>query len=537
MREVGNSEVMVSVTVGRGSRIGRCHGGEGMGRRIGVTVKIKLVGLALAGIFACGAATTAPAADALRRGNPRSAVTAFLETCHSDDYETAAEYLDLSRIEARARGEEGPKLAKELEAILNSATSFDVLRLSQDAQGNLGDDPDPNIEHVTTVGGSVIELQKEEPANGTPIWVFSASTVAKIPELAPPPGAEAQIEARLPRFLVKTEVWETPLWKWIALLLAACGIFVLSRLALVVFNRTVRAMRFAQTGSFAWIQAVVDPLLVLLSVAVFKFVEAIIGPAALSRLYIGRALLLVVVAAMAWGLINLLDYLLVHLDLALNQKQRVVSSSVMYLSRRVLKTIVVIFAIILIFDNWGFNMTTIIAGLGVGGIAVALAAQQTIANVFGGVSVIGDAPVMLGDFGNFGGVTGTVEQIGLRSARIRTLHRTLVSIPNSSFAGINLENYAARDKILFNPSFQIKRATAKDAVRRLIQDMEAMLQVNQQVEVGPTPVRISGYSAAAFTIEIFVYVRTRDIDEYYKHQADLYLAMDEVVTGAGVELV
>jgi len=203
----------------------------------------------------------------------------------------------------------------------------------------------------------------------------------------------------------------------------------------------------------------------------------------------------------------------------------------------VLKTIVVIFAIILVFDNWGFNMTTIIAGLGVGGIAVALAAQQTIANVFGGVSVIGDGPVLLGDFGNFGGVTGTVEQIGLRSARIRTLNRTLVSIPNSSFAGINLENYAARDKILFNPNFQIKRTTPKDAVRKLIKDTEAMLKANQHIEVGPTPVRISAYSAASFTIEVFAYVRTREIDEYYKHQADLYLAIDEVVTGAGVELV
>jgi len=510
---------------------------EGVGRRIGVTMKIRFVGLALAGIIACGTATTAPSTDGLRRGNPRSAVTAFLETCHSDDYATAAEYLDLSRIDARERADEGPTLAKELESLLNSATNFDVLRLSQDAQGILGDDPDPNIEHVTTVNGSVIELHKEEPENAPVIWVFSASTVAKIPELLPRPGAESKIEARLPRFLVKTQMWETPLWKWFALLLAACGLFVLSRLVLVVFNRMVMALSFAKTGSFAWIQAVVDPLLVLLSVAVFKFVEEMIGPAALSRLYVGRVLLLVVVAALAWGLINLLDYLLVHLDLALNQRQRVVSGSVMFLSRRVLKTIVVIFAIILVFDNWGFNMTTIIAGLGVGGIAVALAAQQTIANVFGGVSVIGDGPVLLGDFGNFGGVTGTVEQIGLRSARIRTLNRTLVSIPNSSFAGINLENYAARDKILFNPNFQIKRTTPKDAVRKLIKDTEAMLKANQHIEVGPTPVRISAYSAASFTIEVFAYVRTREIDEYYKHQADLYLAIDEVVTGAGVELV
>jgi MscS family membrane protein len=135
---------------------------------------------------------------------------------------------------------------------------------------------------------------------------------------------------------------------------------------------------------------------------------------------------------------------------------------------------------------------------------------------------------MVGDFGNFGGVIGTVEDIGLRSARVRTLSRTLISIPNASFAGMNLENYAVRDKILFNPSFQIKRTTSKDQIRQLQKGIWEMLQANKQIEIGPTPARISGYSAASFTIEVFAYVRTSDIDEFYKHEADLYLAIDDV---------
>ena len=93
-------------------------------------------------------------------------------------------------------------------------------------------------------------------------------------------------------------------------------------------------------------------------------------------------------------------------------------------------------------SNWGYNTATLVAGLGVGGIAVALAArEQTIANVFGGVSIIGDRPVGIGEFGKFGDFVGrTVEDIGMRSTRIRTLNRTVVSVPNSSFAGYNLKN-------------------------------------------------------------------------------------------------
>jgi MscS family membrane protein len=220
----------------------------------------------------------------------------------------------------------------------------------------------------------------------------------------------------------------------------------------------------------------------------------------------------------------------------LDPRQRIVAHSLIYLSRRVGKVLIFGFAIIIVLDNWGLRMTTVIAGLGVGGIAVALAAQQTIANVFGGVSVISDSPVMIGDYGNFGGVIGNVEEIGLRSSRIRTLNRTVVSIPNSAFATANLENYALRDKILFNPTIQIKRGTPKDNLRRLMTALHDLLAANKKVEIGPTPVRITGYSAASFTLELFAYVLTADIDEFYKHEADLYLAIDDAVNASGVEL-
>lgn len=488
-------------------------------------------------------APSAASVDPLNRLNPRSTVTAFLQACHQHDYGKAAQYLDLSHIPAKQRAQEGPKLAKDLESLLNSGSHFDVLQLNQSSEGNLGDDPDPTIEHVTSISINdqqfMIELQRKQPTNGPATWVFAEGTVTELPQLVPLPSTESQIEARLPRFLVATVLLETPLWKWIALLLVALVLFAIFRVLVKLFQRFVRSLpsRFQSTGNIAWMQAIVDPLLVLLSIMLFRIFEEMIAPSALSRLYVGRTLLLIVIGSFAWGLINLLDYLIVRLDRSLNQRQRVVSHSVIYLGRRVLKVVISIIAAILILDNWGFNMTTIIAGLGVGGIALALAAQQTIANVFGGVSVIGDAPVMVGDFGNFGGVIGTVEDIGLRSARVRTLHRSVVSIPNSAFAGMNLENYAVRDKILFNPTFTIKRTTSKDQIRQLIKDLRDALARNNQVEIGPTPVRISAYSAASFTLEVFAYVLTPDIDEYYKRQAELYLAIDEAVASSNVELV
>jgi MscS family membrane protein len=487
-------------------------------------------------------APAAPAGDPLHRENPRSAVTAFLEACHDDDYEKASRYLDLSHVAERQRAQQGPVLAKDLEQLLNAAAGFDVLQLNQDSEGNLADDPDPNIEHVTKVSSNatpfMIELHRSQPATGPAIWQFSSQTVSKLPDLVPVPSAQSKIAARLPRLLVSTQLLDTPLWKWIALILAALILLLICGLLIRLFSSTLRSVstRLGRSGRDAWLLAIVAPSFIVASVMVFRLFEEFIDPSALTRLYVGRGLLAVVIGAFAWGLMNLIDYVVVRLDHALSNRQRAVSRSLIYLGRRTLKTVIAIFGAILVLDNWGFNMTTIIAGLGVGGIAIALAAQQTIANVFGGVSVIGDSPVMVGDFGNFGGVIGTVEDIGLRSVRVRALSRTMVSIPNAAFAGMNLENYAVRDKILFNPTFTVKRTTPNDQVRNLMQRLNQMLRDNKQVESGPSPVRISGYNAASYTVELFAYVLTADVDEFYKHQAELYLAINDVIQQSGVEL-
>lgn len=455
----------------------------------------------------------------------------------------AAQYLDLRNIPETARKQEGIKLSRELEAALNSDSHFDVLRISDKPEGSLSDDPNPQIEHVTTITLDTrkIAIDLEQVTNsGSAVWLFSPATVAAIPTLAAiTASTSSSIGQRLPHLLVATTLLETPLWKWIALLALAVLILFLLRLTgqFLVYLVEKSAPQFATSYRWRWVEAIVSPGLVFLSTIAFALGEQFIDPSALSRLYIGRALLLVVVFSFSWCLINLIDLFLSRVDSFLDPRQRIVSHSLIHLGRRTANFAICTVALIIVLDNWGYNMTTMIAGLGVGGIAVALAAQSTIANVFGGVSVIGDRPVLLGDFGNFGGIIGTVEDIGMRSTRVRTLNRTVMSIPNSSFAGMNLENYAARDKILFNPTLQIKRGTPKDKIRQAIQDLEALLKSDSQLEVGPTPIRLSNITAASFSLEIFVYALTPDIDKFYKIEADLFLKIDDVLSANGVEMV
>jgi len=489
------------------------------------------------------AAATAPPADPLGRDTPRSSVTGFLEACGDRDYTKAAQYLDLNQLAARNRSREGPGLAQKLEAILNSDPDFSVLRLSRDPQGDLSDQTDPNRDVAATVtqNGARLPLELEHvtlKAGAPAVWIFAPGTVAAIPgirtSLVPP-----AIQHYLPPFLVTLQFLETPLWKWLALVLLALLVISLSRLLdwlLTVFLVKIPERYFKREWRVAWLDAVIQPLRVMLWLAILRVGIGVVDPTAIARLYIGRVMLMVFVWSVAWCTIRLTGMLFDRMERGMNRHQQIASRTMLRLGRRSATILIVILAILVVLGNWGYNTSTLIASLGVGGIAVALAAQQTIANVFGGVSLIGDQPIRIGEFGKFGDMTGVVEDIGMRSTRVRTLNRSLVSVPNSAFAGFNLENYSVRDKILFNPSFQVKRTTTDEQMHGLIDGLHKLLAARRDVEPGATPARIVGLASGFLTVEVFAYVLTSDIDAFYRVQSELLLQINGLFRDSNIEL-
>jgi MscS family membrane protein len=487
-------------------------------------------------------AQTAPKPDPLGRDDPRDSVTGFLEACQAHDFGRAAQYLDLSSMPEPDRAQRGPALARQLEAALNADPHFRVLHLSRDPEGDLSDDNDPAREHIAAAvkaGKPVsIDLARITPAPGaTPIWLVAADTVASLPSLTLPSSSSA-IERSLPPFFTNVQILETPLWKWIALILGTLLLIAFSR----AFDRAISAVvrgaaeRLRLGSHVSWVQAMLAPVRVLICLLLFRVALELIGTSAVMRLYIGRLAGALFVWSIAWCLMRLVELLFARTEARMDEGRRFTSRSVLHLGRRTINTAVIILAILLVLSNWGYNTATLVAGLGVGGIAIALAAQQTISNIFGGVSVIADHPIRVGEYGKFGDLFGTLEDIGLRSTRIRTMGRTVVSIPNSTFAGYNLENYASRDKILFNPTLAVKRGAPEEHVRVFIENLRKMLTDHKEVEAGPAAVRIVGLSGGTVNIEISCYVLTREIDRFYAIQGDLYLAIDQALQAAKIEL-
>ena len=487
------------------------------------------------------AALPACRADAPQNTDPRATVTAFLEACRGRDYQTAAQYLDLRQLPASYRST-SPDLARKLETILNSDASFSVLRLSGNPEGDLSDDADPNREHITSVtqNGQKIPIDLERvalTAGGPQVWLFSKDTVAALPKLSVAVIAPA-IEHYLPPFLVSTMFLETALWKWLALALLGLILVALTRLIdwLLALILKLPEQRLRRTVHVPWLRAVIQPFRILLWLAVLRIGVGLIDPSAIARLYIGRVIVLVVIGSLAWCIIRLVGLFMTRWESSLHTAQQLGERSMLRLARRTANLAIIIFAVLLVLQSWGYNTATLIAGLGVGGIAVALAAQQSIANIFGGVSLIGDQPVRIGEFGNFGGTIGWVEDIGMRSTRVRTLNRTLVSVANSNFANLNLENYSVRDKILFNPVFQVKRTATDEQLRAVIEALGKMLSERRDLESVPTPVRLTALSAASYNLEIFCYVRTTEVNEFYKIQSELLMAINHVFVSEQVEL-
>jgi len=190
----------------------------------------------------------------------------------------------------------------------------------------------------------------------------------------------------------------------------------------------------------------------------------------------------------------------------------------------------------LLYTFFGRITTTVLAGVGVGGLAVALAAQQTIENLFGGVAVISDRPVLVGDACRFGDRTGTVEDIGLRSTRIRTLDRTLVTVPNAQFSSMTLENLSRRDKIWFHPRLSLTRDTSPAQIRQLLDSISSLLDSNPKVDSGNSSVSFAAVGAYSLDLDVSAYILTSEDGEFSRIQQELLLRILEAVEAVGTRL-
>ncbi|HZV60672.1 MAG TPA: mechanosensitive ion channel domain-containing protein, partial [Candidatus Eremiobacteraceae bacterium] len=199
----------------------------------------------------------------------------------------------------------------------------------------------------------------------------------------------------------------------------------------------------------------------------------------------------------------------------------------------VFEVIIFLFISIAVLHDLGLDVTTALAGVGIGGLALGLGAQKTFENLFGGVSILFDKALQVGDTCKIGTQIGTVEDIGLRSTKIRTFERTLLSIPNGTVATATLENFRFRDKILCQQILRVRYDMSPGHIRYVLDEIRSLLRRHPKVETEASRVRVVRFAENALEIEFFVYILERDYNRFLEIQEGLLLQVMEILENTG----
>lgn len=474
--------------------------------------------------------------DDHNRGTPRGSVYGFEQAAKEGDWERASQYLDLRRV-ANAE-EQGPALARHLKTVLDQAVLIDYEHLAADNAGNVEDGLPAWQDRLATIkdaSGTVDLVLQRVPREGDQvrIWKFSAQTLDRIPALYERYGF-GFLEQYLPVAVFEVRFLDVELWQWIGVV----GLVFVAWLVSWIFaTGTVKvlgtlASRTRSTLDDRIVHLMRNPARLLLGVLIFHVGSIPLGlspDARASLLGIESAL---VVVAVAWVLLQLVDLASLAMQERMARRDPGAATLVSP-GRRVARVLIVLLAGLFLLDNLGFNVAALIAGLGVGGIAVALAAQKTIENLFGGVSVMVDRPVRVGDFCRFSGKIGTVEEIGLRSTRIRTLDRTVITVPNAEFSSLQIENFAKRDRIRLHTVLGVRYETTNEQLRFVLARLREMLLAHPKIDPDPARVRFVGFGAYSLDLEVYAYARTSDWNEFLAIREDVFLRIMDIVEEAG----
>jgi MscS family membrane protein len=393
--------------------------------------------------------------DPLGRSTPYGTVLGFIRAAERNDYQRASRYLE-SKQPAKKKEE----LARLLKMVLDRGVSLNLNKLNKQLEGNLDSGLRPDLEEVGVAkyGNDSLDilLRRTYPKGAPPIWLFSSETLLNVPDAAE--QLELPLNEKIwPKSFRETRLLSVPLSQLVGGILVMLLSLGLSWLLARRLFRVLRPffLRFLKEIGEAELARLTRPIIFLIF-AVLVRILAPLSALILYRMFWKGVATLLIIFALTWFLIRLTSLIKRLSILRMRQAGHLSRIALTDLFTWLVKGLWVIAALLLILHQAGVDLTTAVTGLGIGGVAIAFAAQKTIENLFGTAMVISDQPIRIGDFCKAGDTTGTVESIGLRSTRIRTLDRTLVTIPNGQLAAMSLENFAHREKFLFHHTFGVE---------------------------------------------------------------------------------
>ena len=470
--------------------------------------------------------------DPLGRGTPQSSVRGFFTAVKNRNYAQAAEYLDLRNLPPGLTESQGPELARQLRIVLDNTLWIDLELLSTNPEGDQSDNLPvvrERVGRIATEGKTYDLLMQRVPrGDGVYIWKFADATVEEIPELYQQFGY-GQLERVLPVWMFDVSFLGINLWLWAAVLSLAIVLYPAAMLVTKIIAMGLRIFRAEFADHFE--RFFKGPITLLIWTVMVRKSATLLGSSiALSAFSQART---VQVIGLAWLLMRLVDFIVQRAGTNLEQRGLGGSRVLLTPVARLVKFVALAGAVLLWLDNAGYKVTTLLAGLSISGVAVALASQKSLENIFGAVTLFTSRPVKVGDFCRFGDTIGTVEEIGLRATRIRTLERTVITVANAEFANLHLDNFSARDRFWYHPTLQLRYETTPDQIRYILVEARKMLYMHPKILAEPLHVRFKSFGQYSLDVEVFAYIGVTNYDESLEVAEDLNLRIMDIVSAAG----
>ncbi len=483
------------------------------------------------------AAQTQPV-DPLGRETPRGAVLGFLQAAQQGNYKLASEYLQLSRTERQTRGEQ---TARELQTLLNSNFSGRLGQVTDRPEGTAQLGVAADHERIGTFVSDSAEadvvLVRVTQSDVGKIWLFSPETLEKVPDFLDQVHMQG-FEHNLPAILVRYQLLGSPLWMWLGVVafipIAAALAWVVAQIC--VFPRRLwLVLRQRQSWQRGWLRVPASVLLIL-ATTIHRAAVALLGIPLLYRFYYGRIVAVLLIAGWTWLAFQLTNSGMLLLRRRALAQSHAAATSFIVLGQRVLKVAIVVIAFLAGLASLGLNTNAALAGLGLSGIALAFAAQKTLEDLFGGASLLADQVIRVGDLCKFGQIQGYVEDVSMRSTRIRTLDRTQLAIPNGTLATMNVENLTLRDKMLLHSTIGLRSETSADQLRLVLAEIRRMLYSHPAIEDDTARIRFVGFGESSLDMELFCYVLTQQIPDFNAVREDILLRIMDIVQEAGTAI-
>ena len=369
-------------------------------------------------------------------------------------------------------------------------------------------------------------------------WIFSEATIDQIPILYKDTFSSIveAVVGELPNSL-KKDWFGIQIWQYIAIFLWLLLGLILRKVFEFILDNYIH--RLAKKTTFTWDDDLIDGVdkpsgfifMMFFWLATFTNLQLSVTV----NHYLSLVLEIAISAGFIWLFYNLSDVFSKYLGVLTSKTETKLDDQLVPLIRKTLRFFVLVMGVILILQNNGYNVASLIAGLGIGGLAVALAARDTLANFFGSVTIFVDKPFRIGDWIKVAGVEGTVEEVGFRSTRIRTFYNSLVSVPNSNISNNEVDNLGLREYRRLLTTLNLTYSTTPEQMEAFVEGIKAIVKSNPHFRQDFYEVHFNAFGAHSLDVMVYVFFKVPDWSTELQQKHNFFLEVLKLAKEVGVE--